>query len=93
MSGIDVSPDGIEAIAHRLEGAIDGIEGTESAPGSVDAGDISPLIDSLLAAFSSSTGVIVEEVGALAASARASAADYRKTDDAVAIVFRGLGTP
>lgn len=86
--GIDLSPDRIDAAATRLEGACDTIEGTSTGPAAVDAGEVSPIIESVLSGISRSTGVIVEETAILAANAHVSAAGYRATDEAGAQRFR-----
>lgn len=85
--GIDLSPEGIDDAAGRIENAATSIEDTRDAPGSIDAGEMSPLISTILSGVTRSTGVIVDEVRILAANARVSAADYRETDGAVAQSF------
>lgn len=89
--GIDLDLEKIGHIAERLDASADTLNGTAAAPAAVDAGEMSAIINSLLAAVSSSSAVIVDDLGVLAANARTTAADFRATDDVVSLDFHRLG--
>lgn len=90
MSEVRVPPATLAAIRGVLDSARTTLEETaHSAPGSVDGGDMTPVLTAILAKLTDGAATMSEGLAAISGQVSESEADFWVTDSAVGSTFGG----
>lgn len=90
MSDLQISTVTLSTIRKLLDTAADGLEDTaDSAPATIDAGDMTPLLTEMMAKVVSNAAAMSEGLSSVSAQVDVAGRDFWSTDATVSETFAG----